>query len=259
MAAEIKRLWDHHTVLLFRGQKLTEEQQMAFTANFGELAFGPEDQHKSKRNPAILRVANVDEAGGKLDPNHHVQRYFAILTQLWHTDGSYKTVPSYASCLHALEVPDEGGETCFAGMIAAYEQMPPDLRRAVDGQHMVHFYGFTRVLADNLPPLTLDDLKRLPPVTHPLVRTHADGRKSLYISDNVGYYIGGVPHEEGKRLHRELIEWATQPRFVYAHSWQVGDVVMWDNRTTMHSVRPYDHNKRRVLQRTELVGTEIPA
>ena len=118
----------------------------------------------------------------------------------------------------------------------------------------------------NSPAITRNACRRLseeerrqsPPATHPIVRRHADGRKSLYISGNVAYYVGGMALDEGRRLHAYLLDWVTQPQFVYEHRWTVGDVVMWDNRPTMHRVLPYDAAQRRVLQRTELKGTEIP-
>lgn len=256
---QIGDLWARHLVLLFPGQSLTEDQQIAFTRNFGELdpSFVEADK-VSSRNPEVLRIANVDEQGNKLAADHPIQRYFANLTTLWHTDGSYRAVPSFASMLHALEVTPEGGETCFANAIAAYEALPDELRRAVEGRHMVHSYEFTRHFEPTLPPLTAAERAAQPPVTHPVVRVHADGRRSLYLSGNVAYYVGGMALEEGKRLHARLLDWVTQPRFVYQHKWTKGDVVLWDNRPTLHCVRPYDTKYRRVLQRTELKGTEIP-
>ena len=160
--------------------------------------------------------------------------------------------------LHALEVTPAGGETCFANAIAAYEALPEEVRRRLIGKSMVHSYEFTRQFEPGLPPLTAEERLAMPPAAHPVVRTHADGRKSLYISGNVAYYVCGMPLEEGKRLHAWLLDWVTQDRFVYAHRWSVGDVVLWDNRPTLHRVLPYDPSHRRVLQRTELKGAEIP-
>ena len=256
---EIKDLWRQYLVLLFPNQSLTEAQQMAFTANFGEMDVTVEDDKKSTRNPEILRIGNVGESGEKLDPDHPIVMYYNALTKPWHTDGSYRAVPSFASMLHALEVAPEGGETCFANAIAAYEALPGDVKARIAGKWMVHSYEFTRYYEARLPPLSSKERADFPPATHPLVRVHDDGRKSLYISGNVAYYVGGMALEEGKALHRYLIDWVTQPRFVYVHKWTVGDVVMWDNRPTLHRVMPYDPKYRRVLQRTELKGTEIPA
>lgn len=256
--AAIKELWRRHLVLIFPNQSLTEDQQIAFTRNFGELDITIEDDKKSSKNPEVLRIANVDESGEKLSTDHPIQRYFSALTALWHADGSYRAVPSYASMLHALEVTQEGGETCFANAIAAYEALPDDVKARIAGKHMVHAYEFTRIFENRLPPLSEAEKLSSPPTTHPVVRLHADGRKSLYVSGNVAYYVGGMPLDEGKALHKYLLDWVTQPRFVYAHKWTVGDVVLWDNRPTLHRVLPYDPSYRRVLQRTELKGTEIP-
>ncbi|MDB5395474.1 MAG: hypothetical protein JWM91_2980 [Rhodospirillales bacterium] len=254
----IKELWRNYLVLVFPNQSLTEAQQIAFSEHFGNLDITIEDDKKSSKNPEVLRIANVDERGQKLHVNHPIQRYFSTLTALWHTDGSYRAVPSYASMLHALEVTPEGGETCFANAIAAYEALPDDIKRQLEGKHMVHAYEFTRHFENRLPPLSEEERHQSPPATHPVVRTHADRRKSLYISGNVAYYVGGMPLEEGKQLHKYLLDWVTQPQFVYQHRWSVGDVVLWDNRPTLHRVLPYDPSHRRALQRTELKGTEIP-
>ena len=255
----LKELWERHYVLLFRDQDLTEEQQIAFTRRFGDLAIYTDDDKRSSRNPEIVRIANVDEHGNKLDPNHYIHRYYSTRTALWHTDGSYKAIPSLGSTLHAIEVPDEGGETCFANTVAAYEALSPALKARIEGKHLVHCHEFTRLFAPGLPPMSEAQKRELPPVTHPVVRTHADGRKGLYISANVAYYIGGMPLEDGIKLHGELITWATQPEFVYTHKWRRGDFLMWDNRGTMHRVCAYDPIKyRRVMRRTELMGTEIP-
>jgi alpha-ketoglutarate-dependent taurine dioxygenase len=258
--AAIKALWEHHQLVLFRKQSLSEAQQVAFSRNFGELAVFLEDDKKSSNVPEILRISNVSEDGLKLKPDSPIHRYYSMLTALWHTDGSYKTIPSLGSVLHALEVPPEGGDTSFANTIAAYQALDPATRAKIDGKHMVHNYDVTRLLAPGIPPLTDAQKRDNPPVTHPVVRTHADGRKGLFISANVAYYVGGMPRDQGEALHKELIAWATQPRFVYDHKWTVGDVLMWDNRGTMHKAGIYDSSKyRRVMQRTEIKGTEIPA
>jgi len=255
---EIESLWRQYSVLVFPGQSLTEDQQIAFTRNFGELDVTVEEDKKSSKNPEVLRIGNVGEAGQRLDPDHPIPMYFNALTRTWHTDGSYRAIPSFASMLHALEVTPEGGETCFASTIAAYDALPEEIKQKIAGKYMVHSYEFTRYYEPRLPPLTLEERRNYPPAAHPVVRIQADGRKSLYISGNVAYYVSGMPLEEGKALHKYLLDWVTQPDFVYQHRWTVGDVVLWDNRPTLHKVMPYDPKHRRVLQRTELKGTEIP-
>jgi alpha-ketoglutarate-dependent taurine dioxygenase len=255
MIESIRASWDKHLLLLFRDQNLTEEQQIAFSERLGALVLQTERDKRSTRNPAILRISNVGE-DGKLDLS--TQRFFAILTGLWHTDGSYKPVPSYGSILHCLQVPDRGGETCFANTIAAYEALSASVKGEIEHKHMVHSYEFTRLFAPGIKPLTEEQCSEVPPVSHPVVRTHPDGRRSIYISGNVGYYISGMPLEQGKTLHSKLIDWATRDEFVYCHKWRPGDVLMWINRGTMHRILPYDAQSPRVMQRTELAGSEIP-
>jgi alpha-ketoglutarate-dependent taurine dioxygenase len=252
---QVRELWDGHQLLLFRNQSLTEEQQVAFSRRFGDLAVQTESDKRSSRNPEILRISNVDEKG-MIDRD--TQRFFAILTGLWHTDGSYKPVPSHGSILHCLEAADVGGETCFANMIAAYETLPKAMKDRLTNKHMVHSYEFTRQFAPGIKPLTDAQKAELPPATHPVVRTLHDGRRTLYISANVGYYIGGMALEQGKALHTELLAWATQSRFVYEHKWRPGDLLMWQNPGTMHCIRSYDPQTPRVMQRTEIVGHEVP-
>ncbi len=254
----LKAVWAENLVLVFPEQDLSEAEQVAFSRNFGELAIHQDAEKISTKVPEILRIANVDEDGNILEVDHELRRYFATLTALWHTDGSYKAMPSLGSILHGREVPPEGGETWFANMFAAYEALPDDMKRTIDGRHMVHNHEFTRVLCPGLTPTTEKQKRDLPPVTHPLVRTHPDGRKSLYVSENVAYYVGGMALEEGRAYHGKLMEHAIRDDFVYRHNWEKGDVVMWDNRATMHRVTDYDARRhRRVMQRTELLGTDI--
>lgn len=257
--AALKDVWRARHILLFRGQTLSDAQQIAFSKNFGTLDVHIEDDKTSTRQREILRVANVDDEGNTMDPSDPRYRYYSILTSVWHTDGSYRVVPSFASNLYALEVPAEGGNTCFADCVAAYTALPAPTKARIAGKHMVHSYANTRYFARELPPLSPDQLAALPPATHPIVRTHADGRKSLYISANVARNVGGMPVEEGEALLRELLAFVEQPQFVYCHQWKVGDLLMWDNRGTLHRVTPWDAGKyRRHLRRTEIKGTEIP-
>ena len=255
---QLKRIWAEHLVLVFPGQHLSEAQQVTFSRHFGELAVHVEPDKISDKVPEIFRVSNVDEHGTRIDPDSEYSRFFTVLTGLWHTDGSYKAVPSMGSTLHALEIPPEGGETWFCNMFAAYEALPDDVKEKIEGRHMVHAQDFTRVTCPGLTPLTTEQRAFVPPVTHPLVRTHGDGRRSLYVNAAVAYFVGGMPLEEGKAFHQHLMALATQPEFVYRHHWSVGDLVTWDNRGTMHRVTEYDGNKhRRAMQRTEIMGTEV--
>ncbi len=256
--ARIKEIWEEHLVLHFPGQSLTEDEQISFSRNFGELAVHVEPDKISKKTPEIFRVSNVDEDGNRIYPESEYYRFFTVLTGFWHTDGSYKPMPSMGSILHGLEVTPEGGETWFCNMFRAYEGLPDEIKQKIEGRHMVHAQDFTRVTCPGLTPLTQDQREEVPPVTHPLVRTHRGGRRSLYVNAAVAYFVGGMAIEEGKAFHKQLMDLATRPKFVYRHRWTAGDVVMWDNRGTMHRVTEYDGAEyRRAMQRTEILGTEI--
>ncbi len=254
----LKAVWAEHLVLVFPKQDLSEAEQVAFSRNFGELAVHQDKEKISTAVPEILRIANTDEDGNILEVDHELRRYFATLTALWHTDGSYKAVPSLGSILHGREVPPEGGETWFANMFAAYEALPDEVKETIEGRHMVHNHEFNRLICPGLTPTTDQQKRDLPAATHPLVRTHPDGRRSLYVSENVAFYVGGMGLEEGKAYHAKLMKLAIRDEHVYRHIWAKGDVLMWDNRATLHRVTDYDARRhRRVMQRTELLGTEI--
>ena len=187
-----------------------------------------------------------------------VNMYFSKVTRRWHTDGSYKTVPALATCLYGLEVPEEGGDTLFADMAAAYDDLPKSMKTRLDGLHMVHNYENNMELTPGHRPMTVEDKKLLPPVTHPVVRNCGGGRKALYLSDNVARYVGGMTVEKGRDLLQELLKWSTQSRFVYRHRWEARDLLLWDNRRVMHKATDYDMQRyRRVMLRTEIKGEEV--
>ena len=157
----------------------------------------------------------------------------------------------------AVEVPDAGGETQFANMYAALEQLPPDLRSAVEGKRLIHSYVFSR--ANNpgrMDPMSLEDQAQYPPVSHPWVRTHADGRQSLYMGGHASH-VEGMDLKEGRELIEQVLDAATKPDFIYEHQWMDNDLVIWDNRSTLHRLRPYDiASRRRVMRRITVAGNE---
>lgn len=159
--------------------------------------------------------------------------------------------------LYAVEVPDAGGETQFANMYAALEQLPPDLRSAVEGKRLIHSYVFSR--ANNpgrMDPMSLEDQAQYPPVSHPWVRTHADGRQSLYMGGHASH-VEGMDLKEGRELIEQVLDAATKPDFIYEHRWMDNDLVIWDNRSTLHRLRPYDiASRRRVMRRITVAGNE---
>lgn len=232
-------------VLCFRGQHLDQEQQVAFTEQFGTL-----ERHvasnRGKTNPLVHIVSNLD-ADGKPSGK--------VYSTAWHSDKSFRPQPSLATILHALVMPPEGGETCFANMIAAYEALPDEERRAIDGLRVIHSWELSLArVGIQAPP---EEIADAPPMAHPLVRTIPEsGRKALFMGERA-VYIEGWPEEIGQALLDKLTAHAVQERFVYRHKWTLGDLLMWDNRCLLHRANPNFDAARfpRVLQRTCLRGT----
>ena len=253
--------WLEHLVLIFPEQNVTDEEQIAFARRFGELEIHPSPEHRSSRHPEIYRVSNVDERGNIMPQESKGWRYMN-LTWLWHTDSSFREVPSMGSILHGIEVPSEGGDTLFANMCAVYEALPGDMKERIRRLRVVHSHDQVLSHDPHLRNAT-EDYTRLPPVHHPLVRRHpVTGRISLFLSPHTMERIADLPEGEGRTLLGELTAFATQDRFVYRHRWQKDDVIFWDNRCTMHAVMPYDAAKRRrIMHRTTIAGdgSVIPA
>jgi alpha-ketoglutarate-dependent 2,4-dichlorophenoxyacetate dioxygenase len=256
--AEIEAAFNEHAVLLFRDQPLTDEQHVAFSALFGPVFKATKYHIPNERRRVgeeMADISNVDHAGNILAADD-ARRLHAEANQLWHTDNTFKYVPSRCSLLLAHEIPAEGGNTEFADMRAAYDALPEDLKREIDDLIVEHSIFHSR---EKMGYTGYTDAARaeLPPVPQVLVRTHpATGRKALYIASHAARVIGW-PVEKGQALIEELLDFATQPQFVYAHAWRAGDLILWDNRCTMHRATPYDDTgARRVLQRTT-VSDEI--
>jgi alpha-ketoglutarate-dependent taurine dioxygenase len=261
---ELERLWREHHVLLFRGADIADEAQIRFSRAFGELEIHPEADQRSSRHPEIFRVANTEETGHIRSADDPVDVYLKIV-EFWHTDSAYRPIPSLGAVLRAVAVPESGGETLFANLFHAWEEMPDELRRRVVGKVGQFSYERIRDFADpGHRKLTEEERAQVPAVTHSLTRRHPerDGRVSLYISPLNMEGIVGMTEAEGFALIDELTAWATQERFVYRHKWHEGDMLMWDNRCTIHQVMPYDRrSQRRTMHRTALVGREpvVPA
>jgi taurine dioxygenase/alpha-ketoglutarate-dependent 2,4-dichlorophenoxyacetate dioxygenase len=259
---EVHQAFDKYGVLIFPDQRISADEQQAFAERFGELESFPEASMQ-KKTPKVYNISNISESGDLLG-KESVQARMLKGTELWHTDSSYRDVPALASFLFALEIPDSsetGGQTEFSDMISAYEDLPKTLLEKLNGRHMVHNYEYERLYVDTeLPPMSLDEKLNVPPVTHPVIRFHPhNGKCSVYITSNVGDVIGGYGYEEGRALHRELLDFVTQRKYVYQHQWLPHDLVVWDNRRTMHRVIPYDIDKQpRVMQRTTVSDVGPP-
>ncbi len=246
--AVIDAFQDHH-VLAFRDQDLSEDQQLALTKRFGELDGHVSRTAKGKKSPKVHLVCNLDADG---NPSGAPATFGSFY---WHTDKSYHDIPSFATFLHARELPPAGGDTEFANMLMAYDGLDEATRERIAPLRAVHSWEANRRNSGNRPATEEEKLEK-PPVSHPIVRTHPDrGRKSLYLGIHTSH-VEGMPVEDGERLLNELHVHATQRRFVYVHEWRPGDLVMWDNRCLLHRViGNYDMNRyRRVLHRTVVKG-----
>jgi alpha-ketoglutarate-dependent 2,4-dichlorophenoxyacetate dioxygenase len=251
--AEIDDAFNRYGILVFPEQPVTDEQQLAFSRLFGPLEVNPNYAGAKMRLRAdVADISNLDPRGRVLARDDR-RNLFNLGNQLWHTDSSFKQVPAKCSLLSAREIPSAGpmggGETEFADLRAAWDALPQARKRQLEGLVVEHSIFRSRSQI-GFADFNDEVFKQLPPVRQALVRHHRySGRASLYLASHASHVIGW-PVEEGRALIEELIAFATQPQFVYRHCWNVGDLVMWDNRCTMHRGRPYDETQRRVLHRT---------
>ena len=240
---------EHH-VLVFREQHLTADAQHALTLHFGEIEGHVARLPDGRPLPLVHTVHNLDAEGRPTDEADGNGNY------AWHTDKSYHAEPSLMTMLHALELPPAGGDTQFANTALGYAALPEETKREIADLRVEHSWEASR---RNLgaKPITEEQRRERPPVIHPLVRTHPDtGVKSLYLGLHTSHVVG-MDRTEGRALLDRLLAHTTQPAFVYAHRWQSGDLVLWDNRCLLHrAVRNYEMAKhRRILQRTVVRGT----
>ena len=255
----IKKLFQDFHLIVFKEQNLNDDDQLKFTEYFGELEEFPEAD-KTKESNKTYHVANVTVEGKHLTEEDD-QVIFQKVNQRWHTDSSYRFIPSYASLLYGIEVlPDEarGGETEFVNMFKVYENLEDNLKTKLESLHMVHYYEYGRRMFPNLPPVSAFERENIPPVSHPIIRLHPDrnNKRSLFFTANAGNEIGGMKQEEGASLHSHLVDIVENSSFQYKHRWEKGDLVMWDNRCLLHRAIPYDMNKyRRVFRRTTVAGS----
>ena len=247
---------DEYAVLFFRGQPLTADEQLAFSKQLGEIehAIGTSlREDKDARLPTTFAdVSNLDRDERPFDINDR-RRLFAIGNRLWHSDSSFKVIPAKYSILHAISIPSRGGNTEFAHMPSAYDALDEEIKGEIDDLICEHSQIFSRQQV-GFTELTKEEIERFEPVRQRLIRRHPKtGRKSLYLSSHAGR-IDGLSVPDAKLLLLDLVNHATQKKFVYIHKWQVGDLVMWDNRQTMHRVRPFPVNEPRDMRRTTIVG-----
>ena len=250
--AAIRAAFEEHSVLVFPGAGLDDDTQVAFSLRFGAL------EVTRSMNPAagtpFARQSNLDIKTGEVIPAEDRRMIYQLANMLWHSDSSFKAVPSLCSLLSGRIVPPEGGATEFASARAAYPSLPPDLARRAEDAVVVHDFGWSR---DQIRPgfFTAEERAIYPPVRHPLVRANpVNGRRALFLGAHASH-VEGLPLDEGRALLRALLEHVTGPEFRYRHEWQEGDLVVWDNRCVLHRATPYDTTRhQRLMQRTTVSG-----
>jgi alpha-ketoglutarate-dependent 2,4-dichlorophenoxyacetate dioxygenase len=254
--AAIDRAMDQHAVLVFRGQELSEDEQNGWSLAFGSLDTGLTKIAYGKsrfRHKTTMDISNV-MLDGSIAPAGHKKLASALANQLWHSDSSFQYVPGKYSMLSAVILPEPtvmgAGETEFADMRAAYDALSPAMKEKIEPLVAEHYALYSRMwLGDE--DWTPEQQAGMPPVRWRVVRIQPYGRKSLFIGAHANRIVGW-PVPEGRMFLLDLLEHATQRQFVYRHEWQVGDLVIWDNRATLHRGRPYDMTLRRELRRTTI-------
>jgi taurine dioxygenase len=270
---QLRHAWADHLVLLWRGQTINDDQLLAASGIFGppheaasrkyhlNVGKSVDNQFMISRHPSVSIISNLGPDGKPVRDNGSLGSYEVV----WHTDNSYVEVPPAGSMLYSLEIPREGGggETSFNNQYLAYEELPQELKRAIEGKSQVH--DSSRNSAGILRPgvkLPTRPEEVEGPV-HPLVRVHpVTGRRALYLGrrrDWPSNYIIGMPNDESEALLDKLWAHATQPKYAWTHKWRVGDVVMWDNRCCMHYRSEIDSAQRRVMHRTTIRGEPVMA
>ncbi len=252
---QIKAALDRYCVLVFPDQPLTEAQQLDFAAHFGplEISVGASlynaDKPRRLEKPQLSDISNLDETGSVLSKGD-LRRLINISNQLWHTDSSFKRIPASISMLSAQEIAPAGGMTEFADMRAAWDALPDEKKASIAHLIAEHDYFHSRGLTGfDVENVAEEWRLRQPPVPQTLVRTDANtGRKSLYLASHISR-IFGFSQADSDALIDELMAFATKPDFVYRHRWRKNDLVIWDNRYTMHRGRPFDESYRRSMRR----------
>jgi len=241
---------DHH-VLVFRDQRISPEQQISFSRRFGELQIHVLKQFLLAGHPEILIVSNIIENGQNVG--------LGDAGKFWHSDLSYKPLPSLGSMLHAQELPSEGGDTLFADMHKAWDAVPDALRKVVEGRSAAHSYtaryAETKFEGSWRPTLTAEQLAQVQEVIHPVVRTHPEnGRKALFVSEGFTTRIVGLPDDESRDVLQQLYALSVLDQNIYRHQWRPHDLVFWDNRSLIHLATGCPAHLRRKLFRTTIQG-----
>lgn len=249
---EIRRIWLQHNIVLFRGNALSPEQQVAFTKQLGEPEPNESVAHlRHPENPGIVLISNEQRGDGKK---------YDRTGQLWHTDHAFIPNPTLASLLYAVQLPEVGGDTMFANMYLAYESLSDGMKAVLEPLEAVHdnMRGVGQLYGE-LDKATIDRLRsKTPPVAHRVIQVHPEtGRRSLYVSEMFTTRFVGMTEEESRPLLEYLFHHSVQPQFTYRHQWKSGDLIIWDNRCTMHlALTDYDNSETRRMHRTCVLGAQ---
>lgn len=242
-----------HLLLVFPDQHMTDRQHVTFARHWGTPQVHVLNQYLHAGNPEIFMLTNLTPEGKSKGENPDPG------AAIWHTDGSWARERGLATMLHSMVVPAVGGDTLFCNMYRAYDTLPDDLKRELEGRRAVHDLNYSRQRTSAKTQMTEEQRRKAPAVDHEIIRVHPDtGRKALYLGQHASH-IAGMPLEES----RELIDWlnahATQPDNVYTHKWRAHQMVMWDNRSLMHKATEFDwENEKRIIRRTTTVGERLP-
>jgi taurine dioxygenase len=249
--AAIRAAWLEHLVLLIRDQDITPEQHVAFSRRFGDLEVHPNRYNHHGDHPEIYVVTNKMVNGKPSDT--------ARVGRLWHSDGAYKLKPSMGSLLYGKELPSVGGNTMFTNMYLAYETLSPTMRELLDTLYALNDRGAAQNSSNVSAAHLAERLKLTPPVINPVVRVHPEtGRKAIFVNPNVTTQFEGMTVEESRPLLQFLFAHSVKPEFQYRHAWRERDLIMWDNRCTMHLAPPdYDFTEARYMMRTTIAGETL--
>jgi len=236
--------WHKYLVILLRDQILNEDDQVRFAERFGPPAKVSSQKQFSKKNPAVMLISNIREDGKPIGnlPDGEMQ---------FHTDQCHQERPAKASMLYAIEIPSKGGNTLFANAYAAYETLPDDVKRRLEGRRALNAYDYDNGMTTRHSEIP----ENTPSQWHPAVRTHpATNRKALYVNRLMTRKIEGLPAQESDELLNFLFDHQEQPQFIYEHVWRPGDILMWDNRCTLHARTDFSAAERRLLRRVTILG-----
>jgi taurine dioxygenase len=241
--AQIRDAWHQNLVIVLRGQNMSEEDQVRFAEKFGPPAMIHTKQFV-RNHPAVMLISNIREDGKPIGALPDGEMHF-------HTDQCHQERPAMASMLYALEVPRAGGNTLFANGYTAYETLPPEIKRRIDGRKALNAYDYETAATKRGTRLT----QSVPSYAHPVVRTHpATGRKALYVNRLMTVRIEGLPAQESEDLLAMLFDHQERREFIYEHVWRVGDLVIWDNRCTLHARTDFSPDERRLMRRVTILG-----